>query len=121
MDYDDRLEGSAVIRPQLNLKGFFTPAVEASAQWSQAQGSHPVDLSTKAAQIYQFAFIPALSFSRAQINAYSRPQLRLIYAVSLLNDAALARYAQADPRAQHKVSHYLGARAEWWFGRGGGY
>ncbi len=121
VDYDDRLEGSAVIRPQLNLKGFFTPAVEASAQWSQAQGSHPVDLSTKAAQIYQFAFIPALSFSRAQINAYSRPQLRLIYAVSLLNDAALARYAQADPRAQHTVSHYLGARAEWWFGRGGGY
>lgn len=121
VDYDDRLEGSAVIRPQLNLNGFFTPAVEASAQWSQAQGSHPVDLSNQAAQIYQFAFIPAISFSQEPLNAYSRPQLRLIYAVTLLNDAALARYPQIDPRAQHQVSHYLGARAEWWFGRGGGY
>ena len=110
-----------MIRPQLNLNSYLTPAVEASVQWSQAQGSHPVDLSNQAAQIYQFAFIPAISFSKEQLNAYSRPQLRLIYAVSLLNDAALARYPQVDPRAQHQVSHYLGARAEWWFGRGGGY
>jgi maltoporin len=122
VDYDDRVEGSVVVRPQLNLNGFFTPAVEASAQWSQAGGNHPVTLSTQAAQVYQLALIPAISFSRgAHLDAYTRPQLRLIYAVSFLNDAALSRYPERDPRSQGEVAHYLGARAEWWFGRGGGY
>jgi maltoporin len=121
VDYDDRIEGSVVIRPQLNLKGFFTPAIEASTQWSQAQGNHPVDLSTNTALVHQFAFIPAISFGQKTLNAYTRPQLRLIYAVSILNDAALARYSSEDPRSQNHIVHYLGARAEWWFGRGGGY
>ena len=121
IDYDDRVEGSLVVRPQLNIKGFFTPAIEGSAQWSQAQGQHPVDLSTQSARIYQFALIPAFSFGEKPLNAYTRPQLRLIYAVSLLNEAALARYATEDPKQDFKVAHYLGARAEWWFGRGGGY
>lgn len=122
VDYDDRVEGSFALRPQLNLGDYFTPAVEVSAQWSQAQGSHPVDLTTDPGLIYQFALIPAISFTeRKDLNAFTRPQLRLIYAVTALNDGALARYAPADPRAQQSVTHYVGARAEWWFGRGGGY
>ena len=121
VDYDDRAEGSVVMRPQLNLNGFFTPAVEASAQWSQSFGAHPLTLSRDLASVYQFALIPAISFGRKKIDAYTRPQLRLIYAVSVLNDAALSRYAPLDPRAQSNTAHYIGARAEWWFGRGGGY
>ena len=110
------------MRPQLNLGGYFTPAAEMSVQWSQAQGAHPVDLTTDPGMIYQLALIPAISFGpKNELNAFTRPQLRLIYAVTMLNDAALARYAPADPRAQQDISHYLGARAEWWFGRGGGY
>lgn len=122
VDYDDRVEGSIAARPQLNLNRYFTPAVEASVQWSQAQGAHPRTLGQDPGLVYQFALIPAISFGpRGQLNAFTRPQLRLIYAVSLLNAAALSRYAPQDPRAQQDVSHYLGARAEWWFGRGGGY
>lgn len=122
VDYDDRAEGSVVIRPQLNLGGLFTPAVEASAQWSQAFGAHPLTLSTDHARVYQLALIPAISFGpKKKLDAYTRPQLRMIYAVSLLNEAALSRYAPLDPRAQSSTAHYIGARAEWWFGRGGSY
>ena len=122
IDYDDRVEGSVTLRPQMNLGDYFTPAVEASVQWSQAQGAHPVDLTTDPAMVYQLALVPAISFGpKNQLNAFTRPQIRLIYAITMLNDAALARYAPADPRAQSDTSHYLGARAEWWFGRGGGY
>jgi len=120
-DFDDRLEGSAAVRPQLNL-GIFTPAVELSAQVSAPRGPHPRALSDATAAVYQAALIPALSLDDpAEVGAFTRPQLRLIYAASWLNAAALARYAAEDPRAQARVAHYLGARAEWWFGRGGRY
>jgi hypothetical protein len=119
VDFDDRVEGSIVFRPQLNF-GIFTPAVEGSVQMSQAMGANPLDLTRETAKIYQFALIPALSFGE-EIGTFTRPQLRLIYAISWLNDAALARFAPEDPRASQDVTHHLGARAEWWFGRGGGY
>ncbi len=117
-DFDDRVEGSAAVRPQLNL-GLFTPAVELSAQVSAPRGPHPRTLSDAVAAVYQAALVPALTFGPpGEVGSFTRPQLRLIYAVSWLNPAALARYAEADPRSQLSSSHYLGARAEWWFGRG---
>ena len=119
VDFDDRVEGSVVIRPQLNF-GAVTPAVEGAVQVSQAMGANPLDLTRETAKIYQLALIPALSFGE-DIGTFTRPQLRLIYAISWLNDAALARFAPEDPRASEDMTHYLGARAEWWFGRGGGY
>ena len=121
VDFDDRVEGSLVMRPQLQF-GIFTPAIEGSVQWSQAQGSNPQDLSVNAAQVYQLAFIPAFTFDhKDKMGSFSRPQIRFIYAITWLNQAALSRYANDDPRAQAAKVHYVGARAEWWFGRGGGY
>ena len=121
VDFDDRVEGSFVVRPQLQF-GIFTPAIEASVQWSQAQDANPQDLSVDAAQIHQLAFMPSFTFDdKKTMGSFSRPQIRLIYAISWLNQAALARYAYDDPRSQAKQVHYIGTRAEWWFGRGGGY
>jgi maltoporin len=123
VDYDDRSEGSISVRPQLNL-GFFTPAIELSMQGSQALGFHPDPLRSTQdpAFIYQGALIPAFSFGKkSEIGSFTRPQIRLIYALSYLNQEARARYAQLDPRSQETLVHYIGTRAEWWFGRGGGY
>ncbi len=118
-DFDDRNEGALVIRPEL-FTGFFTPAVEASVQFSRANGLNPKTQNQDTAAIYQFGLVPAITFSENP-GTYSRPQIRLIYSISLLNQAALDRYAAGDPRSENDVVHYLGARAEWWFGRGGGY
>ena len=46
---------------------------------------------------------------------FARPELRLLYAVSLLNDGALDRYPEDDPRYGRDVQHFLGVGAEWWF------
>lgn len=120
-DFDDRLEGSFALRPQLNL-GIFTPALELSTQISEPLGAHPIDLTRGVGMVHQVGFIPALSFAdQDQVGSFTRPQLRLMYVLSYLNDAALARYAPEDPRAHQSIRHYIGARAEWWFGRGGGY
>jgi len=120
-DFDDRLEGSFALRPQLNL-GAFTPAMELSAQLSEALGAHPIELTRGLATVYQLGLIPAFSFGGgAEVGSFTRPQLRLMYVLSWVNEAARARYAPEDPQAHAALRHYLGARAEWWFGRGGGY
>jgi maltoporin len=118
-DFDDRLEVAFAARPQLMLS-LFTPAVEASVQVSRPNGLNPQTNRQAVARVTQLALMPAITLA-SDPGVYDRPQLRLIYAISLLNDAALELYAQDDPRSEQDVVHYLGARAEWWFGRGGGY
>ena len=118
-DFDDRQEMAVALRPTL-LLGTFTPAMEASVQVSRPNGLNPRTNAQETARVWQLALVPALTFADDP-GTYSRPQIRLIYAVSLLNDAALALYAAEDPRASQDVVHFVGARAEWWFGRGGGY
>jgi maltoporin len=119
-DFDDRVEGAVAVRPTLYLGRWFTPAVEASFQAMRPNGLNPRTLNQDTATVTQLGFIPALTFGERR-GAYERPQIRLIYAVSFLNDAALALYPKDDPRARQDVVHFLGVGAEWWFGRGGGY
>ncbi|MCA9542926.1 MAG: carbohydrate porin [Myxococcales bacterium] len=118
-DFDDRQEYAFAVRPQLNL-GIFTPAVEASVQLSRPNGLNPRTNQQQVAQVTQLAVIPALTFGDL-IGSYTRPQLRFIYAVSLLNQAAMDYYPIDDPRSAQDLAHYIGVNAEWWFGRGGGY
>ena len=55
--------------------------------------------------------MPTLSNARG---VYARPQLRLIYNVSFLNEGAVELYPEGDPR-RADVQHFLGVGAEWWF------
>ncbi len=118
-DFDDKQQFAFAVRPMLRY-GVFTPGVEASVQASRPNGLNPRTLSQDVARVTQLALVPALSFGD-DAGSYTRPQLRFIYAVSLLNQAALDLYAEEDPRSTEDVVHFVGVRAEWWFGRGGGY
>ena len=118
-DFDDRQEVSLAIRPMLRLGGF-TPAIETSIQLSRPNGLNPQSGKQDVAQVIQIAAIPAITLSD-DAGAYSRPQLRAIIAYSMLNQAALDYYPTADPRHAMKDVWFVGAMAEWWFGRGGGY
>ena len=118
-DFDDRQEGAIVVRPHYRF-GLFNPAIEASLQVSRPNGLNPRTNEQSVAQVAQIGFIPAITLTD-DVGTYSRPQLRLIYAISFLNQAALDRYPIDDPRSSHATVHYLGVGAEWWFGRGGGY
>jgi len=119
-DFEDRQEGAIALRPQL-FWGKLTPALEASLQFSRPNGLNPDTLKQETAQVVQLGFIPAITFSDRP-GSYSRPQVRLIYSVSWLNQAALDLYpAEGDFRRREGTVHYIGAQTEWWFGRGGGY
>lgn len=120
-DFDDRLEAAAAVRPMLFLHRWFTPAVEASYQVMRPNGLNPRTDRQDVATVVQLGVVPALSFGPEPVGSFSRPQIRLIYAVSFLDEAARALYARHDPRAAADVVHFVGAGAEWWFGRGGGY
>ena len=118
IDFDDRIEAAVSVRPMLFIGRYFTPAVEISEQISHRNGLNPRTITQEQARITQVALMPALTFGDAPVGTLTRPQLRLIYSVSLLNDAALAMYPADDPRARQDAVHFLGIGAEWWYGRG---
>jgi len=118
-DFDDRQELALAVRPML-LLGTFTPGVEASVQLSRPNGLNPRTNAQETARVVQLGLVPAFTFGDDP-GTYTRPQLRFVYSVSLLDEAATALYAEADPRSTRDVVHFVGVSAEWWFGRGGGY
>lgn len=119
-DFDDRIEAAVSARPMLFIGRYFTPGVEVSHQVSHRNGLNPRTLQQSLAGVTQIALIPALSFGEDPVGTYTRPQIRLIYSASFLNDAALDLYPEEDPRSRQEVVHFLGLGAEWWYGRGGG-
>ncbi len=54
-------------------------------------------------------------FSPAGRGSYTRPQLRLIYAITDRNNGAKELYPVDDVFSQRTIEHYLGVQAEWWF------
>lgn len=120
-DFDDRLETALSLRPMWFVGRYFTPGAEASIQLSRPNGLNPRSQRQATARVVQLALVPAFTLGPAPVGSYTRPQFRMIYAVSLLNDAALDYYAADDPRSSESTVHFVGVGAEWWFGRGGGY
>ncbi len=105
-------EGAAVVRGQLSLHPNFGVATEASYQRRtyallDAQGR------LRTGQVAQLGVMPF--FSPFGEGVFARPQLRLVYALSLRDDGARSFYAAADPFSQRSVEHYLGLSVEWWF------
>ena len=67
--------------------------------------------------VFQFAIMPTLSVGKG---SYTRPQFRLVYAVSALNEGARDLYpvfanGTRDSRANSSTQHLLGIMVEWWF------
>ena len=45
---------------------------------------------------------------------YRRPQFRLVYTASWLNDDARSLFPRFDERRDKGWQHYLGIQVEWW-------
>ena len=118
-DFDDRHEWVGVILG-LWFLGLFTPGIEGSLQIMVPNGLNPRTNEQVVAQRAQIALIPAITLG-ARPGSYARPQIQMIAALSMLNQAAQDLFPKRDHRAQDAHAWYLGIRAEWWFGRGGGY
>lgn len=103
------------------IHGYLTdhihPGVEASYQVRQMQGPFP-EAETYGRPQLQAPAVTKLSFIQAfsmEPRALSRPQLRVIYTASFLNDSARMLYRPEDPRRELSTQHYLGVMVEWWF------
>jgi maltoporin len=111
-DRDDLWEAGLAVRPAWYLNQHFGVLAEVNLQALRPNGLSPESGSQEAPLVFGLGLMPALSLDRG---SYSRPQLRLIYAMSFLNDAALHTFAPEDPQRGHAVRHFLGVSVEWWF------
>lgn len=111
-DNDDTWEVGAALRPAWFITRHIHMIGEVNVQYQRPNGVSTETQRQEIPMVWQLALMPSLSLDAA---SYARPQLRLIYAVSLLNDAALLRYAPEDIRRERPTQHFLGVSVEWWF------
>lgn len=110
-DQDDRWEGAAAARYQWLSGNHLCMGLELSGQWLAPDGLNPRSQQPELGQILRLQFLPAWQLSYG--HRY-RPQLRLQYSLSLLNQGARLQFPAEDLRAQAAVQHRIGLAAEWW-------
>jgi hypothetical protein len=107
-------EGILAVRPHVYFGEYFHTAVEVSYQARQSDGVDFVANRVLTPSTFRFSLMPLVApLGRG---TYSRPQLYLLYTVSVMNeDARVALYDPIDVRYGQGVVHYLGTGVEWWF------
>lgn len=114
-DNDDYVEFMVAVRPHLMLYRNFYLAFEFSHQLKRTNGLTPVangEDRQMTPQVTKVSVIPLVTIGGG---TYARPQIRLVYTASFLNDDAKYTFNASDERAGESVQHYLGISAEWWF------
>lgn len=115
--FEDYWEAIIAARVHGYLTDHIHPGVELSHQVRRPRGVYPEadDYERPQLQVPTVTKLSAISAFSLEPGAYARPQLRLIYSASFLNDSARALYRPEDRRRELAVQHYLGLMVEWWF------
>jgi maltoporin len=113
VDPDDGWEYAIAARPLVRIGSGFYAGGDVSYQARFPRGLNAITL--RAEDPAEFQIAPMLVFSPMGPSAYDRPQLRLVYSASHLNDGARDLYVPDDPRHDHAWVYFLGVQAEWWF------
>lgn len=106
-------EGALSARLQWYATRLFGVAVEANVQ---RRVYALVDANTGALRggsVAQVGVMPY--FSPFGHGLFQRPQLRLVYALSVRDTGARSFYGVDDPFSRRTVDHYVGVSVEWWF------
>jgi hypothetical protein len=106
-------EGTLVARPSVFLGEHFGVSLEGSYQQRRIAISRPDGDGPLTASVARAGIIPY--FSLAGRGSFKRPQIRLLYVVSVRDSGARALYAPEDVASQQSVEHFAGLGAEWWF------
>jgi maltoporin len=106
-------EGIVDARPYVWLGQRAGFAVDASYQALRTLAVNPSTGRLVGGAVGKFALIPFYSpYGRG---TYTRPQLQLIYALSVRNDDAQRLYPDLDRRSSSSVEQFFAIGAEWWF------
>lgn len=111
-DRDDSWEVGFALRPIWYFHDHFQLAFEFNGQYLRPNGIAVESGVQDAPLVFQAALMPTIALGRG---SFSRPHLRLIYALSHLNDDARRTYAAIDPLRDRGVQHFLGVGIEWWW------
>ncbi|MBI5525429.1 MAG: carbohydrate porin [Deltaproteobacteria bacterium] len=111
-DNDDAWEFIVAMRPHLVIHKHFYLAFELSHQLSKTAGLSPVSNRNLDPAVTKLSVMPLVTVGGG---TYARPQLRLVYTASFVNDDAREMINAEDTRSQRSVQHFLGLGAEWWF------
>jgi maltoporin len=106
-------EGALVGRAQWYATKYFGLAAEASFQRRVYSLVNTQTGALRSGSVTQLGVMPY--FSPLGHGLFNRPQLRLVYALSLRDAGARSFYAAEDVSSQRGVEHYLGLSVEWWF------
>ena len=111
-DFDDGVEGVWNVRITGRVGRYFAPGIELSQQLRRPNGLSPVTQTQDLGSIFKLSLLPAVRFGEGML---SRPEIRLNYTVSFLNEAARNMFPERDRLRKAEVVHFLGIAAEWWF------
>jgi len=111
-DPDDGWEYVLAVRPHLFFHHHLHGVFEASYQGRRPNGLDPDSQTHLVPGVFKFSVMPTLSWDRG---SYARPQIRLVYTVSYLDQGARLSFPEQDPRRGVAVQHFLGAQVEWWY------
>ncbi len=106
-------EGAVAVRPHLWLGDWFGVAAEASYQQLVRSRVDEVTGRLQGGRLGKFAIFPFVTPKGR--GTYTRPHLRLIYALTLRDDDAMNLFPDEDRRSRRPVEHFLGVMSEWWF------
>lgn len=119
VDFDDYWEAILAARMHVYATRHIHPGIEYSYQVRAPQGPFQGTNDYEVPTVSKLSFIQAITLDKKM---YSRPQLRLIYTRSVLNQSAVDLFPTDDPRREdfdgttnRLVSHYGGVMVEWWF------
>ena len=106
-------EGIFAARPQLQLTPHFGAAAEFSVQGRSSAALDPMTNLQASPSVLKLTAMPAVVTFAPGL--FGRPQLRVVYTLSLLSDEARAQMSLVDTRLSQDAIHYLGVQVEWWF------
>ncbi|MCW5801434.1 MAG: carbohydrate porin [Deltaproteobacteria bacterium] len=112
VDFDDGWEYALSARPLAHVAGDVYAGFDISYQARFPRGINPNTERAEDPAVFQFA--PMLVYSPMGPSGYDRPQIRVVYRIASLNEAARDLFVPGDPRHAEHTTYFLGVQAEWW-------
>jgi maltoporin len=106
-------EGVLTLRPHVWFGKYAGLAIEGAYQALETTSLDETTGQLRGGSAWKLGVLPFISpFGRG---TYTRPHIRVIYALTARDARSRGLYALGDPGATQQTEHFLGIGVEWWF------